>query len=413
MTTLLLSGLMLGTLLAAGADSPTNQFLSAVPEGFFLQAYDDCGVGERQPHVQMQDCYLWTFATSDTEAGPKERSAVFGFKGIQAVYTNLDPKLSYVLALTYASDHVYNRVQSLEANGLVLHGPQALPKAKAVRLVVKVPPEATRDGRMTLSWKIHGEVNATVSIIELWADQPATNGLRVVSIGGLPDRLQGQVLDMCYEGVAGARVTALVPGRVDGVVASSGPEGVFSFSRKEIEALSGGDELQLTVRHGEQGASTILKKTDCFFEPVRYRPIAAKSGGLKKNTVSLDGAWRIDPKPDQDVREKPLNAASWGKFQVPGQWAQQGYDIARDQTAALAREFTIPAEWAGYRLFLRFDAIHGGTHYWLNGKLLGYSENLFTPVEWEITDAAKAGHNQSARPGNEGRDRLRTVVVLE
>ena len=89
----------------------------------------------------MKDCYLWTFATSDTDAGLKERSAVFSYKGIQAVYEHLDPDASYVLALTYASDHVYKRVQSLEANGVVLHGPYALPKAKATRVIVKVPPE--------------------------------------------------------------------------------------------------------------------------------------------------------------------------------------------------------------------------------------------------------------------------------
>jgi hypothetical protein len=88
----------------AAADQSTNQFLSAIPEGYYLQTYDDCGVAERQPHVSMKDCYLWTFAPSDTDAGPKERSAVFSYKGIQAVYTELDPKLSYVLALTYASD---------------------------------------------------------------------------------------------------------------------------------------------------------------------------------------------------------------------------------------------------------------------------------------------------------------------
>ena len=129
----------------------------------------------RQPHVLMKDCYLWTFNTSDTDAGLKERSAVFSYKGIQAVYDHLDPDASYVLALTYASDHVYKRVQSLEANGVVLHGPYALPKAKATRVIVRVPPEVTRDGKMTLAWKIHGEVNATVSIIELWANKPATN----------------------------------------------------------------------------------------------------------------------------------------------------------------------------------------------------------------------------------------------
>ena len=97
------------------------------------------------------------------------------------------------------------------------------------------------------------------------------------------------------------------------------------------------------------------------------------------------------PSPARTFRESPLTAANWGNFQVPGQWAQQGYNIPQDKTVAVAREFTIPAAWAGYRIFLRFDAIHGGTHYWLNGQPLGYSENLFTPVEWEITDAAKVG----------------------
>ena len=129
-----------------------------------------------------------------------------------------------------------------------------------------------------------------------------------------------------------------------------------------------------------------------IFEPVRYRPIAVKIIGLRsRNSITLDGAWRMDPKPGQGVREQPLDATNWNHFQVPGQWAQQGYDIPRDKIAALAKELTLPASWAGYRIFMCFDAIHGGTDYWFNGKLLGYSENLFTPVEWEITDFAKFG----------------------
>ena len=391
MRAIFLTLLTCANLLAAATDPGTNSFLGAVPEGYFLQTYDDCGVEGRQPHVQMQDCYLWTFGTSDTDAGLKERSAVFSYKSIEAVYTNLSPKLSYVLALTYASDHVYDRVQSLEANGLVLHGPYALPKAKATRLIVRMPPEVTREGRMSLRWKIHGQVNATVSIIELWADQPASNGLQVVSSAGLPGSVQGQVLDPAYDAVAGAQVTASMAGRGATVIASSGPDGIFSFARKEIESLGNDSELILTARHGAQHGTARVSKADWFFEPVHYRPVPAQVTGLKLDTVSLDGVWRIDPKPAQDVREKALDAASWRNFQVPGQWAQQGYDIPRDATAAVAREFTIPAEWAGYRIFLRFDAIHAGTRYWLNGRPLGYSENLFTPVEWEITEAAKAG----------------------
>jgi beta-galactosidase len=70
---------------------------------------------------------------------------------------------------------------------------------------------------------------------------------------------------------------------------------------------------------------------------------------------------------------------------------QQGYVIAPSNTVAVGREFVLPKDWAGKRVILRFDAIHAGTHYWLNGRPLGYSENLFTPVEWDVTESALPG----------------------
>src|SRR5262249_19216686 len=78
-------------------------------------------------------------------------------------------------------------------------------------------------------------------------------------------------------------------------------------------------------------------------------------------------------------------------FQVPGQWLQQGYVIPPSNTVSVSREFVIPRVWAGKRIILRFDAIHAGTHYWLNGHPIGYRENLFTPVEWDVTEAALPG----------------------
>ncbi len=287
------------TTLAKGADSTTNHLLPAIPAGYHLQEYDDCGVEGRQPHVGMKDCYLWTFATSDTDAGLKERSAVFSYKGIQAVYEHLDPDASYVLALTYASDHVYKRVQSLEANGVVLHGPYALPKAKATRVIVKVPPEVTRKGKMTLSWKIHGEVNATVSIIELWANKPAVSGLRLESITGLPDGIQGQVLDLAYDPVVGARVRVHSGGKTNAPATTTGAEGIFTFIRKEIEPFGAKGRLILTAEHNGQSRCLSLSTTNLFFDPVHYRPLPVKTGGLRKNCLLLDGTWAINPSAHQ------------------------------------------------------------------------------------------------------------------
>ena len=334
--------LMLAAMAARGGDSTTNQFLPAIRAGYYLREYDVCGVEGRQPHVVMKDCYLWTFATSDTDAGLKERSAVFSYKGIQARYEDLDPSASYVQALTYASDQVYKRVQSLEANGVVLHRPYALPKAIATRLIVPVPPEVTRDGKMTLSWKIHGEVNATVSVIELWANKPTPGALRFGPVTGQLNALQGQVLDLTYDPVVGAQVMVCAPDNTNGPVTTTSAEGIFTFSRKAIEAAAVEGTFTLTARHNEQQRCRTLSITNLFFEPVHYRPLPARTAGLDKNCLLLDGTWSLNAAPTNLVRATPLTGPGWAPFKVPGQWLQQGFDVPRDKPVAVAREFIIP-----------------------------------------------------------------------
>lgn len=367
------------TSLLAAADLGTN-VLTAIPPGFHLQAYDDCGMESRQPHVLMKDCYFFTFSTSDTDAGPKERSAVFSDKSIHAAYTNLDPKLSYVLALTYASDHVYKRVQSLEADGVVLHGPYALPQAKATRVIVKVPAEVTRDGKMTLTWKIHGEVNATVSVIELWANAPAKGSLSFTSLAGLSSGFDGQVIDPAYNAVTHAKVTLSGPNQKVIATTNSGADGLFGFSRKELESLGGG-QVVLTAEHDGETGKIELDTKKLFFEPIHYRPMPSKIAGVGKNSVLLDGSWLI----------RTNSESKWKPFHVPGQFLQQGFDVPQETPVSVTKEFVVPKQWVGQKIILRFDAVHGGAHYRLNGHDLGYSENLFTPVEWDVTDAVKVG----------------------
>lgn len=79
---------------AAEPKAKGRHVLDAVPQGYFLHAYDDCGIPQRQPHVQMQDSYCWTFATSDTDADEKSRSAVFSYKAVKLRYADLDRRWS-------------------------------------------------------------------------------------------------------------------------------------------------------------------------------------------------------------------------------------------------------------------------------------------------------------------------------
>jgi len=357
--------------------------LDSVPSDYHLYRYDDCGVLGRQPHVLMDDCYIWTFTTGDTEADLKSRSAVFSYKQLNFVYDDLDPKLSYVLALTYASDHVYKRVQSLWADGVELHGPMPLAQAKATKVVVRVPEAVTKDGKMKLEIKIHGEVNATASIVELWASAPPRDGLQVgpAAVHGMG--LTSRVVDLAYEGVAGADVILRRPGSNETLARTkSAADGSFTFGKNIIRQEPRGD-LEIVATYNDNTASRLIPADQQDFEPVRYRPLPAKIAGLKDNHVSLDGKWQINT--------DPKGGGRWADLMVPGQWLQQGYNVPQDKEAAMAREFTVPSEWKGHRVFLRFDSIHAATTYTLNGKKLGSSEMLFCPIDWEITDAVKTG----------------------
>ena len=74
MSSIYLSLLMTGaTLSSLGVDPPPNHVLEAIPEGYHLYDYDDCGVEGRQPHVNMTDSYLYTFNPGDCAGTPNER----------------------------------------------------------------------------------------------------------------------------------------------------------------------------------------------------------------------------------------------------------------------------------------------------------------------------------------------------
>jgi hypothetical protein len=77
--------------------------IDAVPKGFYLHRYDDCGIIGRQPHVQMdKGAYCWTFTPWDTNAGVRERSAVFSYEEINMYYEDLDPDLHQSLQWYFA-----------------------------------------------------------------------------------------------------------------------------------------------------------------------------------------------------------------------------------------------------------------------------------------------------------------------
>ena len=56
----------------------------------------------------------------------------------------------------------------------------------------------------------------------------------------------------------------------------------------------------------------------------------------------------------------------------------------------------VPEEKQGKRLFISFQGAESGIALWLNGQFVGYSEDSFTPSEFELTEYVKEGENKLA-----------------
>ena len=58
--------------------------------------------------------------------------------------------------------------------------------------------------------------------------------------------------------------------------------------------------------------------------------------------------------------------------------------------------FTVPENMQGKRLFVSFQGVESGFALWCNGSYVGYSEDTFTPSEFELTSYLKEGENKLA-----------------
>ena len=49
------------------------------------------------------------------------------------------------------------------------------------------------------------------------------------------------------------------------------------------------------------------------------------------------------------------------------------------------RTFTVPKDWAGRDVFIRFDGVYSAYYVWVNGQMVGYAEDSKLPSEFNIT----------------------------
>ncbi len=149
-----------------------------------------------------------------------------------------------------------------------------------------------------------------------------------------------------------------------------------------------------------------------------------------KEIISLDGQWYFhwsrnpEERPALFFRED-YDVSNWDKIVVPGNWQTQGYGtpIYTNMTYPFQRNRPSvtsepPRDWTAYEnrdpvgsyvtfvdvtkemlrqnLILHFGGVHSAMYVWVNGKMVGYSQNSMSPAEFDVSEFVRTGKNRVA-----------------
>lgn len=143
------------------------------------------------------------------------------------------------------------------------------------------------------------------------------------------------------------------------------------------------------------------------------------------NYHSLNGSWKFAfaETPEQRIKDfytLDYDNSSWAEIPVPSHWQFQGYDYPQytnvrypwavsepdlkppfaptkyNPVGSYTRTFTVPEGWAGQPVFISFQGVEAAFYVWVNGELVGYGEDTFTPSEYDITAYLREGENKLA-----------------
>ena len=131
------------------------------------------------------------------------------------------------------------------------------------------------------------------------------------------------------------------------------------------------------------GLNITTSAQNSFSDLPRLSPRPWSVSGVKDCLLSLNGTWRFRT---SSIRESDI--------ETPGEWSMQGFDVPEGETAVYTRSFTIPVDWQGHRIKLRFDGVSSCGLVKVNNQTVGEHEGGMVPFELDITEAIRPGINE-------------------
>lgn len=118
------------------------------------------------------------------------------------------------------------------------------------------------------------------------------------------------------------------------------------------------------------------------------KPQALEARRLSERTVlSLDNPWRFIRQDLDGAETVSFDDSSWTTVSLPHTWnALDGFDGYIFRGAGwYRRHYTVPAEFAGRKLFIKFDGACFTTNLYVNGTLIGEHKGAFAAFVWDLT----------------------------
>lgn len=139
---------------------------------------------------------------------------------------------------------------------------------------------------------------------------------------------------------------------------------------------------------------------------------------------SLNGIWKFSygRNLDETIKgfEQPdFNCRNWSEIRVPAHIQMEGYDTPAyvntqypwdgrediwdgeiptefNPTASYVKYFYVPEHMKEQSLYISFQGVESAMALWLNGQYVGYSEDSFTPSDFDLTPFLTEGENKLA-----------------
>ncbi|MBR2995579.1 MAG: DUF4981 domain-containing protein [Lachnospiraceae bacterium] len=168
----------------------------------------------------------------------------------------------------------------------------------------------------------------------------------------------------------------------------------------------------------------IVRNPEIFKENVLPAHSEHSTRGEQYGRISLNGLWRFSYAPNYEsavpgFEKMSCDCRKWGQIRVPAHMQMEGFGTPSYNNVAYPWEgreeirpgqiperfnpvgsyvkyFTLPESWKGRPVYISFQGVESGFALWLNGTYIGYSEDSFTPSEFDLTRFVKEGENKLA-----------------